>query len=53
MSIALSLLCGWGKSKCATKLWLCVFGCSSFDFAEALAFHISFSVRQLSVLSVL
>jgi hypothetical protein len=27
----------WGKTKCAAKRWLCAVGCSSFDFAEALA----------------
>jgi hypothetical protein len=32
----------WGKSKCAALRWLCAFGCSSFDFAEALAFYLSF-----------
>jgi hypothetical protein len=32
--------------------WLCAFGCSSFDFAEALAFRLSFSVRSLFVVSV-
>jgi len=31
-----------GKSKCAAKRWLCAVGCSSFDFAEALAFCLSF-----------
>jgi len=36
------LSCGWGKSKCAAKRWLCAVGCSSFDFAEALAFCLSF-----------
>jgi hypothetical protein len=34
--------CGWGKSKCAAKRWLCAVDCSSFDFAEALA-CVSFS----------
>jgi len=29
--------CGWGKSKCAAKRWLCALGYSSFDFAEAMA----------------
>jgi hypothetical protein len=32
----------WGKSKCAALGWLLVKGCSSFDFAEALAFYLSF-----------
>jgi len=44
-------LCGWGKSKYAAKRWLCVLGCSSFDFAEALAFCLSFFVRLLSLVS--
>jgi len=35
-------MCVWGKSKCAAKRWLCAVGCSSFDFAEALAFCLSF-----------
>jgi hypothetical protein len=34
-------LCGWGKSKCAATVSACVLGCSSFDFAEALAFCLS------------
>ena len=42
----------WGKSKCAALRWLCAWGCSSFDFAEALAFCLSFSVRFLSVVSI-
>jgi hypothetical protein len=32
----------WGKSKCAALGWLGAWGCSSFDFAEALAFCFSF-----------
>jgi hypothetical protein len=38
----LILVVRWGKSKCAAKRWLCEVGCSSFDFAEALAFCCSF-----------
>jgi hypothetical protein len=30
-------------------MWLFAVDYNSFDFAEALAFHISFSVRPLSV----
>ena len=37
--------CGWGKSKCAAKRWLCAVGCISFDFVYALAFHLSFLFR--------
>jgi hypothetical protein len=43
----------WGKSKCAALRWLCALGCSSFDFAEALAFFCHFSVRFVSVVSFL
>jgi len=32
----------WVKSKCAALRWLCALGCSSFDFAEALVFCLSF-----------
>jgi len=32
-------------------VWLCGWGCSSFDFAEALASYLSFSVRLLLVVS--
>jgi hypothetical protein len=35
-------MCGWGKSKCAATVSGCVSGCSSFDFAEALAIYLSF-----------
>jgi hypothetical protein len=48
------LVKGMGKSKCSAFIWLCVLGSSSFDFAEALAFHFIFSVvlcRKLSVMS--
>jgi hypothetical protein len=38
-----------GKSKCAALGRLLVIGCSSFDFAEALAYCFSFSVHLLSV----
>jgi hypothetical protein len=51
--LCIGLSCSWGKSKCAAKRWLCAMGCSSFDFAEALAFHILFSVRPLFVVSVI
>jgi hypothetical protein len=27
----------WGKSKCGAMCWLSAVGCTSFDFAEALA----------------
>jgi len=45
ISFMKSLLLGrvrWGKSKCAALCRLWALGCSSFDFAEALAFCISF-----------
>ena len=41
-----------GKSKCAALCRLWALGCSSFDFAEALAFRLSFFVLSLSVVSV-
>jgi len=37
----------WGKSKCAANALACELACSSFDFAEALAFCLLFSVRSL------
>jgi hypothetical protein len=43
--------CGWCKSKCVAKLWLCVLDCGSFDFAEAFSFRLSFFCL-LSVVSV-